>query len=239
MYTAILQLVLQEIENEQNPDHLDIAEALKGQVTRKVIKQTVMTSVYGVTFVGARAQIQRQLKDKKVFTTNGELYRASQYIARLTIKCIGDLFSDANRIKEWFARCARLVAGTGDPVKWLTPLGLPCVQPYKTIASKDIINTIIQQITVAEDMAEQPVNKSKQSSAFPPNYVHSIDSTHMMLTAIQCKKEGITFAGVHDSFWTHPADVDRMGQILRDQFIELHSAPLIDSLRDGFVTRYP
>lgn len=87
-----------------------------------------MTSVYGVTFIGARQQIQKQLKNRKdVFKTNGDLFRASQFLARLTIKCIGDLFSDANNIKEWFAKCARIVAHTGDPVKWLTPFGMPCV----------------------------------------------------------------------------------------------------------------
>ena len=120
-----------------------------------------MTSVYGVTFIGARAQIQRKLKDAKIYTTNGELYRASQYLARITIKCIGDLFRDANNIKEWFAKCAQIVASCGDPVKWLTPLGLPCVQPYKSIANKNIISTIIQQIMVAEDLDQQPINKSK------------------------------------------------------------------------------
>ena len=57
VYTAILKLVLKEIENETNEDHIDTANSLKGHVTRKVIKQTVMTSVYGVTFIGARAQI--------------------------------------------------------------------------------------------------------------------------------------------------------------------------------------
>ena len=40
-----------------------MAELLRGgeEVNRKVVKQTVMTSVYGVTFVGARAQIEGQL----------------------------------------------------------------------------------------------------------------------------------------------------------------------------------
>jgi DNA-directed RNA polymerase len=32
------------------------------------VKQTVMTSVYGVTFIGAKTQIQRQLKDQKIFS---------------------------------------------------------------------------------------------------------------------------------------------------------------------------
>jgi DNA-directed RNA polymerase len=38
----------------------------------------------------------------------------------------------------------------------------------------------------------------------------------MMLTARACAKEGITFAGVHDSFWTHAGTVDVMNRLLRD-----------------------
>ncbi len=35
-----------------------------------------------------------------------------------------------------------------------------------------------------------PVIKAKQRTAFPPNYIHSLDSAHMMLTAIACDKAG-------------------------------------------------
>lgn len=57
---------------------------------------------------------------------------------------------------------------------------------------------------------ESRVTKGRQRSAFPPNYIHSLDSTHMMMTALRCKQEGITFAGVHDSFWTHAGGVRRV-----------------------------
>jgi DNA-directed RNA polymerase len=40
---------------------MEIAQVLEGHVTRKVIKQTVMTTVYGVTKYGAKLQIARQL----------------------------------------------------------------------------------------------------------------------------------------------------------------------------------
>ena len=43
-------------------DGLPIAAALDGFVRRKVIKQTVMTTVYGVTRYGARLQIAKQLR---------------------------------------------------------------------------------------------------------------------------------------------------------------------------------
>lgn len=87
-----------------------------------------------------------------MYETNGELYRAAQYLARITIKCIGDLFRDANNIKEWFAKCAKVVASTGEPVKWVTPLGLPCVQPYKYISQKNIVQTIIQNVQISENL---------------------------------------------------------------------------------------
>ena len=39
------------------------ATFLEGFIKRKVVKQTVMTTVYGVTKYGASKQIARQLKD--------------------------------------------------------------------------------------------------------------------------------------------------------------------------------
>jgi DNA-directed RNA polymerase len=42
-----------------------------------------------------------------------------------------------------------------------------------------------------------PVIKAKQRTAFPPNYVHSLDSAHMMLTAIACNKAGARAPHVH------------------------------------------
>ena len=34
------------------------------------------------------------------------------------------------------------------------------------------------------------IQKSKQRSAFPPNFVHSLDSTHMLLTAVEFHRRG-------------------------------------------------
>ncbi len=38
VYTAILRLVIADMDKEENPDHIEIAAGLKGHVTRKVIK---------------------------------------------------------------------------------------------------------------------------------------------------------------------------------------------------------
>lgn len=35
----------------------------------------------------------------------------------------------------------------------------------------------------------------RQKSAFPPNFVHSLDGSHMMMTAVACREAGLNFAG--------------------------------------------
>lgn len=54
----------------------------------------------------------------------------------------------------------------------------------------------------------------KQRNAFPPNFIHSLDSSHMMLTALHCQRKGITFASIHDCFWTHPCTVNEMNKVV-------------------------
>lgn len=61
----------------------------------------------------------------------------------------------------------------------------------------------------------------------------------MMYTADKCYNEGITFAAVHDSYWTHAATVERMNVILREEFIRLHEEPLLDRLKESFSRRFP
>jgi DNA-directed RNA polymerase, mitochondrial len=53
------------------------------QVDRKLVKQTVMTSVYGVTYVGARQQITKRLQEKGLITDDKLLYNVSCYATRV------------------------------------------------------------------------------------------------------------------------------------------------------------
>lgn len=36
---------------------------------------------------------------------------------------------------------------------------------------------------------------------------------------------------MHDSFWTHAADVPVLARLLREAFVELHSQPLLQQLK--------
>ena len=77
MFTGIAnvlkRIVAEDAKNPEDPETQALAIALAPHVDRKLVKQTVMTSVYGVTHIGARQQIQNRLKerDSPVYTSPG------------------------------------------------------------------------------------------------------------------------------------------------------------------------
>ena len=59
------------------------------------------------------------------------------------------MFSGARDIMTWLGQCARLVASTNKPVEWITPLGLPVVQPYRA-NRRHAVKTIVQTVILEE-----------------------------------------------------------------------------------------
>lgn len=49
---------------------------------------------------------------------------------------------------------------------------------------------------------------------------------------------GMDFAAVHDSFWTHAADIPSLNRILRDAFVRMHSEDIVGRLAAEFKARY-
>ncbi|XP_046990509.1 DNA-directed RNA polymerase, mitochondrial [Schistocerca americana] len=236
VYECVAQLVERErAKDAQN--NVKIAQVLEGFVQRKVIKQTVMTTVYGVTRFGARLQIARQLKDLEGFPKEF-VWPASTYLVTKTFDSLREMFTSTKEIQDWFTECARLISQIcGQNVEWITPLGLPVVQPYfrppKNLKFKE--SKVEDHFHV--DMFERP-NVMKQKNAFPPNFIHSLDSSHMMLTSLFCERNNVTFVSVHDCYWTHPSTVNVMNKICRDQFVALHSQPILESLSRYLVEKY-
>jgi len=230
-------------EKEALTDHR-AAVLTNGLIDRGVVKRTVMTSVYGVTYIGAKKQIQEKIEEKleakgyDIDEMDTEIYSACGYLARITMDVMGDLFSGARQTMNWLATCARLISSQGQPVAWISPIGVPAVQPYRQRQPYTVV-TLLQTVVLINDNANLPVHKQRQASAFPPNYVHSLDSSHMLLTALEMDRRGLTFSAVHDSFWTHACDIDEMNGVLRECFVDLYTRPLLEELKKTWELQYP
>jgi DNA-directed RNA polymerase len=234
VYSDVAALVLKRVE-EDAAKGLAIAHVVIPHIVRKVIKQTVMTSVYGVTIVGAREQILRQLLDRGMNDKEGQ--EAAMYLAKHTMGAMRTMFTNARLVMDFLTECAHIVAKLNQPMTWVSPLGIPIVQPYRR-NHKHVVSTHMQRITLCEFSDLLPISPARQKAAFPPNFVHSLDASHMMMTALECFDQGITFSAVHDSFWTHARHVDTMNVLLREQFVALYEQPILHRFRESLVTRY-
>ncbi|KAL1902487.1 DNA-directed RNA polymerase [Sporothrix stenoceras] len=298
VYSAVADIVKAGIaEDAANGD--PNAKALEGKIKRKVVKQTVMTNVYGVTFAGARKQVLKQLDNLyptlQADTDIPPLILAS-YIAAKIFSALSTMFSGAHDIQHWLGEtggrvcraltpdqieriinnepnqiaaanaakaakaAAKLKTKSGKPrteapsksmkrendeiigqfrstLVWTTPLQMPVVQPYRKSATK-AIETCLQDLILSVPARSDPVNMRKQLQAFPPNFIHSLDASHMLLSALECDALGLQFAAVHDSFWTHAADINTMNRVLRDAFVRIHSEDVVGRLAREFEARY-
>ncbi|OAA38808.1 DNA-directed RNA polymerase [Metarhizium rileyi] len=270
VYSAVADLVKQGIDKDAEANN-EFALVLRGKITRKVVKQTVMTNVYGVTFSGAKKQVCKQIDalypelGKQCGIPNMIL---STYIAKHIFNALATMFRGAHDIQYWLGEIGGRVCRALTPaqleeirdnyekgghkkkdeledvikqfrssVVWTTPLRMPVVQPYRKSTAREI-RTCLQAVVYPMSDQTDPVNKRKQLQGFPPNFIHSLDASHMLLSALQCHEQGLDFAAVHDSFWTHAADVDTMNGILREAFIQIHEEDVVGRLAIEFEARH-
>ena len=129
----VYSLIANIVDNKREADSREgnkLARVLEGHIKRKVVKQTVMTTVYGVTKYGAKLQIKKQLKDIREFPLDC-VDDASKYVAAKTFDSLNEVFESSQRIQSWLTECAGVISkDCKSQVSWVTPLGFPVVQPY-------------------------------------------------------------------------------------------------------------
>ena len=67
------------------------------------------------------------------------------------------------------------------------PQQIHTLQPPHQKPTGMLVKTLIQSVVLVDCSDKLPVSSSRQRSAFPPNFVHSLDSTHMLMTANRLK----------------------------------------------------
>ncbi|CAL9728247.1 DNA-directed RNA polymerase, mitochondrial [Monosporozyma unispora] len=253
VYLHVANVVKRRLQKILETKDDPVAKFFVEKLNRKIVKQTVMTHVYGVTMVGATLQIDKQIGS--YFENKKDSLFYSQYLAKHVFAAIKESFHGAHLIQNWLGECCKRISKSvrldvdqnsfkngNKPdfmtsIIWTTPLGLPIVQPYREIQKKQV-QTNLQTVYISDPFAVNQINARRQKAGFPPNFIHSLDASHMLLSASKCAEDGLDFASVHDSYWTHACDVEIMSKNLREQFIKLHEVDLIERLKEEFDERY-
>ncbi|XP_064176043.1 DNA-directed RNA polymerase, mitochondrial-like, partial [Anguilla rostrata] len=58
------------------------------------------------------------------------VWDASHYLVHQVFNSLKEMFTGTREIQDWLTETAKLIAKSGNTVEWVTPLGLPIIQPY-------------------------------------------------------------------------------------------------------------
>lgn len=234
-YTGILKEMMKSIEVDAARDNQVAQRCIgtgKGQdhdhIKRKTIKRPIMTQVYGVTGYGMSEQILDELvkqnKSHGLWTIT-DMKEMAGYLREKVLESLGVTFRETQNCRKWISEVSALVwsaqpAELRNALCWTTPLGLVVRQPYKV--RKECPLFTAHGFTKVPGDSVAPASR-KQLTAIAPNLIHSLDATHLAMTALEMQSQGLSMMAVHDSYWTYACDLPDLSRVLREQFVALYS----------------
>lgn len=183
----------------------------------------------------AAATLPDGTMDTEVFPFDGDGFRAANYLASAIWEAVNKVLVKAGEAMKWLQEAASLAAAEELPVRWTTAVGFPVMQAYPALEARRVktaINGALVYLLMNQEL--EKLDKRKQGQGISPNFVHSCDAAHLMLTVVRATQKGITnFAMIHDSFGTTAGDADEMFMVVREAFVEMYSEiPVLENFRD-------
>lgn len=217
----------------------------EGKLSRKVVKRNCMTWAYSSRRYGFAKQLQKDWMadlSKKVRDPEHPMtehpfgkdrgHSTSHYLAGINERAISTVVKSAADGMAFFQKCAAALAEEGKHLKFVTPMGFPMFQYYRTETGtrRQKIWLFDRETRLVDKTArasfrcyDESVKRAKSINAVSPNIIHSMDASHLMLTVLTCSANGVRdLMVVHDSFSTTVGNAQTMWDSIRDSFVQLY-----------------
>jgi DNA-directed RNA polymerase len=124
-----------------------------------------------------------------------------------------------------------------DSAQWETPSGFPVnAEKWITRKKKTVVRLNKERIDLVYHEVTDKPSLHEIMSGISPNYVHSMDASHMCLVINHLKSVGVSsFGAIHDSFSVHADDVDELLETTKEVFIGMYSCNVITKMYEQFV----
>lgn len=237
IYSDVAKVVDRAVREDQaSPDEVTQAHAngwLAQGIDRKLCKRGTMTYCYGVTPQGLKEAL---ISDGFVDWADHQ-YAATAYIGKHIWAGIQQCITGATEAMDWLKACASCANKAGVLLEWLTPSGFHVIHPYNEPKTERL------QLTAGDVWfkvynPDAEVSAHKQRNSLPPNFVHSLDASHLLMTVSAGEAAGIThWMMIHDSFGTHAGQVSLLRDVLREQFVKLYEIDVLSHLREQVIAQ--
>ena len=230
-----------------------IIQQLRGllrRVDRGICKPATMCLPYGITEYGSitdtiemadEGKLGENLRDTPAVTK----YHLCAWLTRQILGGVEKIVTSAVVGMDWLKLAERRIQEVNtknEYIKYFTRLGFPAQQTYNKKTSKQI-KTFLGKTNIRLSVTRESnaIDKRKSQSSIAPNYIHSMDATHLLMTAIKANvMAGIEdFSFIHDSFGVHASDTQRFAEIIRETFVTLYEVDVLEELRNQWLTQFP
>lgn len=209
-------------------------------VNRSVTKRSVMTLAYGSKEFGFRQQVLDDTIRPAIDNGKGMMFtqpnQAAGYMAKLIWNAVSVTVVAAVEAMNWLKSAAKLLAAEVKDKKtkevlrarcaihWVTPDGFPVWQEYRKPIQARLNLLFLGQFRLQPTYntnKDSGIDAHKQESGIAPNFVHSQDGSHLRMTVVHAyEKYNIeSFALIHDSFGTIPADAGNLFAAVRETMV--------------------
>ena len=203
------------------------------RITRKTVKRCVMTFAYGSGRYGFAEQLVDDIIDPFEATCLEEgtsvflsKKQASVYLAELIMDAVKETVVKAYEGMHYLTRLGKMCAKDGHVVQWTTPNGLLVQQSmfkhnYKIV--KLTFGALRERVYTDDSTKKLSVDSKAQAQALPPNFIHSLDATHMQRVVNHMHKDTETnFFMIHDSFGCDLSYAPHLYKVIREELVKLY-----------------
>lgn len=241
LYAEVAALAAARVRSDAEDGH-EYAVMFDGFVNRSLVKQPVMTLPYGATLAGMREQLLDAVRraGNPMAIPLKETWSACGYLAVVVRDAISQVVVAAVQAMGWLRKVSSVASSDEHPVTWTTPTGFPVLQEYRVSDCKRLsVHINGERRIIHIDRIGQKLNKTRQSNGIAPNYVHSLDSSHLMSTVALAEANGVaSFMVIHDSFGTHAADMGTLQASIRHAFVEQYRPSLLSTFKAELEAQY-
>ncbi|WWO60357.1 DNA-directed RNA polymerase [Stenotrophomonas phage SB2] len=209
-------------------------------LTRSLVKRSVMTLPYGSKRTSCKDFIIKDyLKQGKFPELDPKHYeKAAAYLSFKVWAAIGDVVVKAREAMDWLQQSARTIIKEGNEnIRWITPTGFPVVQVYYSTEDHRINTKLAGNMKIRVVTESDETNLNRHKNGIAPNFVHSLDASHLTASTNACTLAGIdALHMVHDDYGCHAADAPALYRIIREQFVLIYTGhDMLQEVRDSYV----
>ena len=162
-------------------------------------------------------------------------------LAKNLVATYNNLCSGPVAVKNYLQGLVKHQLQTDNTISWTTPTGFPVISE-KWLFRKSKVMIYIQDKRTGLIIRENTgiAAKAEIMSGISPNWVHSMDASHMAMVINNMNEEQIvSFGAIHDSFSVHAEDIDKLLEVTKGAFIEMYDNDVFKSMKKQITNNDP